>query len=62
MRKVVILTLVTLFTCVEYSQMYKIKNTRLFSESRISIYTKYFIVPNFINFSINIHRLFPLAR
>ena len=25
--------------------MYKIKNTRLFSESRISIYTKYFIVP-----------------
>ena len=26
--------------------MYKIKNTRLFSESRISIYTKYFIVPH----------------
>lgn len=26
-------------------QMYKIKNTRLISESRISIYTKYFIVP-----------------
>ena len=25
--------------------MYKIKNTRLISESRISIYTKYFIVP-----------------
>jgi hypothetical protein len=29
--------------------MYKIKNTRLFSESRISIYTKYFIVPNFMS-------------
>ena len=26
--------------------MYKIKNTRLISESRISIYTKYFIVPD----------------
>uniref|UniRef100_UPI001E62E5C5 hypothetical protein n=1 Tax=Bacteroides sp. 1001136B_160425_E2 TaxID=2787083 RepID=UPI001E62E5C5 len=26
-------------------QMYKIKNTRLKLESRISIYTKYFIVP-----------------
>ena len=25
--------------------MYKIKTTRLISESRISIYTKYFIVP-----------------
>ena len=27
--------------------MYKIKNTRLIYESRISIYTKYFIVPVF---------------
>ena len=26
--------------------MYKIKNTRLISESRISIYKKYFIVPD----------------
>ena len=32
-------------------QMYKIKNTRLFSESRISIYTKYFIVPIELIFS-----------
>jgi len=32
-------------------QMYKIKNTRLISESRISIYTKYFIVPFYENIS-----------
>ncbi|WP_373254914.1 hypothetical protein, partial [Phocaeicola vulgatus] len=37
--------------------MYKIKNTRLISESRISIYTKYFIVPEdtqFYNYSSKI--------
>ena len=35
--------------------MYKIKNTRLIYESRISIYTKYFIVPKKIS-NIKGHR------
>ena len=42
-------------------QMYKIKNTRLISESRISIYTKYFIVPKKENVFVLLSLSLPLT-